>query len=246
MTRGRKKRPDFDFSDIEKAKNDVRQYFNSVPRDCLLSFDELFQLFENDCNQFATIGKLAGVTRERIRQMYDTYFKGFFPRRQSGRKRQRICIRKKVVKRKSEAKAITDDSPAGVSAHLAAKNNLPFERKLNRHENQFMLHRREISINGHKCAVRTACKNTKGPYWSFGVRGRDVRYSEFVICIALQSGEPILTYVIPAKELEGTSAIFMRSEAIPRRRETPWTKRHDWSRYREAWHLLGEPKTVAA
>ena len=59
------------------------------------SFEELLEIFRNDCLKFSEIGKQFGVSRERIRQIYQHYFSQVIPRRPNGRVREKVCTLKK-------------------------------------------------------------------------------------------------------------------------------------------------------
>lgn len=51
-----------------KDKQQAKQAFDSHPRKCSLSFDELFGLFQIDCNNFQGIGtkSVPKITREAV------------------------------------------------------------------------------------------------------------------------------------------------------------------------------------
>lgn len=63
---------------------------SGTPRKMTMTFDELFEAFQSDCITQVQIAKANNVSRERIRQIYDEWFRDLFEDK-SGRDRVAAC-----------------------------------------------------------------------------------------------------------------------------------------------------------
>jgi hypothetical protein len=224
--RGRKK------AKIESLE-EARKYFNSTYGH-LISYDELCKLFKNDCITFAYIGKeILHVTRERVRVIYDRYFKAHLPLRKTGHVRKTVCIRKFRASERNTLKQIKDLSPAGIGADLAQKRTLPVERVITS-ESAKSVSAFLLRVNRQVCTVRICQANSKR--WTFNLKQK-VTSPYFGICIVMNQGEVVNTYIVPSKKFSRSKVIYIRNQAHESNHTTRNSK-YNWAPYLEAWHLL--------
>lgn len=227
-----------EFGNIEEAKQvfniNQARYHSKLP-----GFEELFNLFSNNCTTFSDIGRELGLTREAIRYIYNKYFRRFLGGK-SGRVRVKVCSR---LNRLSLIIKKFNQFPA--TRVLLEITGGKLEIKPVGLSKKFMV------INGHKCLV----KNTFA--WrrmnEFALRfhlpislsRNSLMGTDFLIIISGRDKEKIF-FIIPTSVILGVSpekaerwSIFIPSTNVVYNNHPP---RIDFWEYAKAWHLLETPK----
>lgn len=207
------------------------------PKRLRLSFDELLDRFSLDCNTFTSIGIESGVSRERIRQVYNKYFRAILGEHRDGRTRVKICTRKRNSVKRQELAAQDPVRFLDVLtlARAAGKHAGPsigvYSKKGVR------VRTTSIEINGKMCAVRRCGKPTQTspkthPYWR--IHARINAATEFIICVTAAG-----VFVVPAKDVASYSGWLYIPTVRPEDSRYPtYPRRVDFWKYHEAWSLI--------
>ena len=100
-----------------------------------------------------------------------------------------------------------------------------------------------VDVNGVLCTIQLRKGGTKSPngreYARFDVNG-DVKRAKVALW-AMRSGRVMRAYVIPLTHLRTVASVYLPVDgkyAVGNSHKT----RKDWTRYEDAWHLLGGVK----
>jgi hypothetical protein len=204
-----------------------------------LSFDEFFQYFQADCVRYGAIGAQIGVSRERVRQIYNRYFRELFNGK-NGKQRWHACsVESRNVKIAHSIKELLDQPmpravidqarAAGCIIDVIAYDDVSAGR----------VKKHRLSINGHRCEVRASIKTGKG-YFRMRIR-RSVLEAVEAVLLLCKEGEVERLFVVPSKVLLGRSKSSSISFRVPGERYSN-SKRSktglDFRSYENAWHLL--------
>src|ERR1700722_15181243 len=167
-----------------------------------LSFDRLLQLFTDDCTSFQSIGKMSeqAVSRERIRQIYDEYFKFLMPDERSGRKRTKLCALKK---RAVASRTLPDKLAAKVIAERARTQGYNVRKVPTLDHGKFRAHR--LLIEGKMCMVHHILKasrtNREGQHLYCAIHLSKNSLPDIDFCVILVGIEdrPSTIFFIPKK-----------------------------------------------
>src|SRR6185437_1125180 len=90
-----------------KARWDAREKYRSSKHN--LTFEELFEYFKADCVRQTRVAELAGITRQRIHQIYNKWFRDLFEGK-SGHDRRHACTleNRQVELKRAEAELFED------------------------------------------------------------------------------------------------------------------------------------------
>jgi hypothetical protein len=213
-----------------------------------LTFDELLGHFANDCMSFTAIGALIceeGITRERVRQIYNQYFRDLLPGKKTGRRRVRICTLKRRAVATSFAKSdFSDDEILGKVAKLATEASCVVERSLVGNEWKKGAFRR-ILINNSNYAVYIAharCYSGGGktPRCRFEISRTVLREVAGIVFVLEVDGFENRVLVIPSRHVtravrETGNSLFLYPPLV--RHPVVSTKPFilDWNQYENAW-----------
>lgn len=207
-----------------------------------LSFDELYGLFQNDCNSFTDIGRLSNppVTRERIRQIYREYFADAVGR-PNGQTRIRVCTLKRWNYAASE---LPSQFPARQIAEKAIEQGfrcvqIAYDSPSN---SRYNFQSRRLWINGKLVALRgtntvaNVSKSVEYVHWSTHPH-IECGYHVFVAAI---DGYPMRFFVVPTVDLVGkSSGVYARLDANYRYKKRNGRWNGGWlAQYEDAWHYL--------
>lgn len=213
----------------------------SRPR-AFASFDDMLDSFASECMSWSDIGVGLGVSRERVRQVYNRYFAALFPWHKSpGRKRVKVCTR---LRRQEARQNATPRGNAALVAALAIDRGLIVEAVISKLGNgRVQGASRYLTINGHQVNARVSRKAFRLPkalvsYYRFPLPGQVPRCA-FVVLVAGQ-----MIFVMPRDVFVEWRGNARQSRYIPEHPNTYKLNAHlgqtDWIwQYREAWHLLG-------
>jgi len=225
-------------------------------RKCFLGFDELFELFKNDCNNFEFIGQKAGVSKERIRQIYKEYFKDIFLHRSGGHKRQKMCTLKKWSQ---EAKELPEDGlirkiVLEATSRNFSTNRIPMRIRVKKSGEQTYyqnkkivgLKKRSLLINNKKCRLllfTSVLKIGKHRYTATRFSPTFLKKYDFVIITQQTPDYPERVFIIPAEIIfEFAASLETRNLYVPLLKTPVYRNRPskiDFWRYENAWHLIG-------
>ena len=230
----------------------------------LLTFDELLDHFANDCMTFADIGKIivdGGMTRERVRQLYNRYFVGLFPTRKNGRKRQKVCILKRRHIAKKEA--MTNFSDDELLAYVAQKAQLAgyiVHRKVENRGSSAFANKNILLMNGSSYTVHfvqsALARSHDSPalFFSVGFSSRILKSTKGAIIVTRREGVEHI-FIVPSREVlakYGSGKHRVTVCIAPERRPVYKNNvpRLDWWKYENAWppqkeKIVGVPLTQA-
>lgn len=213
---------------------EMREYYNSFSHLHSLSFDELFDLFSSDCNSFASIGRIANLSRERVRQIYHCYFKPLFPNRPSGRKRQKFCKLKRTKVLETNL-GPSDDNFVGLIARIADEKGIGFKLKVRKSK----LHVRNsiIFLNRKLCKIKVSrdygSKHGNPHRYRWYIRS-ERNQPDFYILLGVDQSQVNALYIVPHSEIPKSGDIRTTENSSSNSRLT----KYNWTKYKDAWFLL--------
>jgi hypothetical protein len=221
----------------EKEKYEFGEYH----RKCRLSFDELFTHFANKYNTHLAIAEAAGVTRERIRQIYNKHFRQFFGN-MSGRELRSANV---LAIRSVESKTAWEgDETLRVIGEKAQKAGCSIEAVLNPY-----LRTKSLLIEGKMCGVHTlhntvSVLRTRVKYTHTSVLVVQASRNFAEIFRVCPQGYQERIFVIPFSAWAHLASGSRKSFYLPLE-HTPLYNNHaskiDYWKYEDAWHLLKDP-----
>lgn len=217
----------------------IRKYGSDIIRD----FKDLETKHYWD---MGSIAKKYGLSRERIRQIYNRLslvpYRIIRKRKRIDRENQkqsmdRFCDPRQKVSVFKENSLLKKGADIEL---LAFQKMIELNMQVEFQKNTIY----DMIVNGHKVDIKGCyCKKTNGglsKYFHFGVRKNQLEQCKFIICYAV----PIDTfYIIPVSILNSTS-IFIRTNnryshsTHPELAEYYKKRGQKYSQYKEAWHLL--------
>jgi hypothetical protein len=221
------------------SPEEAKEQYDSLPKSRVpFSYDELKDLFDKGLTQKA-IAKLAGVSRERIRQLHAAYFAPFDL---SGRERYKI-ITKERQKQKATAHAEAIDKlwalkMAGLEKGLNVEPIITDYSPVRCYNNL-------ARVNGHLCGVHYA-KSTSHPsihrsYFNVNISRSLIENTEFTIIFTGEDARP--AFILPSKIISDLQWRGRPHKTIylPEKKLLPYNNQYpkiDWWNYMEAWHQL--------
>lgn len=205
-----------------------------------LSDEELLELLSVPCNTFSSIAVAAGVTRERIRQIYNKKFKHRLGTRKTGRDRVHVCTRLHIA---ADSRLRPEDPCTAAVWDRAKESGLDVQQVKYQWSSKSSPHRfykRMLRINGHIVVVAVSADKAWYPraeYYSAGYykistkRLHNMRGAKFVAGL-MPTGS---IYVFPAGVV-GSRSVYIRT--TPRGEGMRGRPKINHEDYREAWHLL--------
>lgn len=225
-----------------------RQHLEHRGTKAHVSFDRLVELFGNDCTSFADIAREFGITRERVRQIYQQYFTRVFPNRSGGRVRRKLCALKTNAVRKGDFSSGVPQLLTRIAEIVCSRgyvcNKIPKGIKGN-YIAAFKTS--SLSINGKICGVHCLMNEYRTPrrkskYTLFLLRRTSVEKYDFLIILRqIETNEQ--WFVVPVPVLLGSwdtakkkKTFYIRDKKIPVYHNR-YPKIEFWD-YLDAWHLL--------
>jgi hypothetical protein len=214
-------------------------------RKTALQFDELLDLFANDCLTFAEIGRRLGeeaLSRERVRQIYNKYFRGFFPRRRGGRLRRRVCA---LRRRHIAAKDFAGNEALAKIYRLAGKAGVAVEKAFIAGSRQPRFRRKGALIGGALYVIHHAkilFHQRRRSYARALLRVSTLHRAAGVIVLQ-ETGSGERVFIFPSRDIletysreieaRGEICLFIPTEKLPVYRNRK--PRLDWWKYENAW-----------
>mgnify|MGYP003393879720 CR=1 FL=1 len=225
-----------------------------------LTFDQLFLLFIQKDLSFSSIAKEANLSRERIRQIYNTYFLSIFKIDTKTRKMKvRVELKDKVqaikIRQAEEALNLLEGSVKVVLSKAqqvgCTVKAIP-QRRLNSNVLSGKVFRKRLLINDQTCSILFARTyfNPDGKYDNYYAH---VHFSpvlldsfKFLILHINIPSFPETFYVIPCdellkrlveKKLKKTINIYIPLKKVFVKNDSIYSF---FETYKEAWHLLSQ------
>ena len=198
------------------------------------AFVKLRLLLGDPVLSYERIGGTFGLTRQRIAQLAEQF--GIDVKKRL-RERRRLRRPRAVIVR---------PYPPGVAAVIKKMKQSgvqvrPYNARLACEENRYRRSQTKVLVNGALCVIqlrpaRRVTPTSERQYARFDV-GQETRRVQAAI-FAMQKGPRKKLYVVPTAHLRKLSAVYIPATgkyAAGRGKES----RRDWTRYENAWHLLG-------
>ena len=217
-----------------------------VPQDHKIAFEErhgkgslrrLYTLLARDCNTFVEIGRMFGVTNERIRQIYKQRLAPHLPKK-NGRERQRACTLARIhFLRKGES------FPKHVLVVWGKAKKLGFPVS---HVNHiYCTISKELLINGKLCKIYRTHPSSQsqpnGPLYAHTTIAPAGSYAFLIVVINIK-GMRETYFIIPGEQFDNISRFKNKRGYTRRSLNLPIGPKHQadnpWREYENAWHLL--------
>ena len=180
-------------------------------RKITLSFDEFLDYFANDCMSFKDVAQIAcegGASRERIRRLYEKYFRQLFPSNRTGQERQQICVLKqhRVAVRMAVHDFSGNPSLAKIARH-AKEAGCTVERVVSRKWRQLVVSHRLLLIN-EMCYQVYCTRNVSRPsvrclarYSHVGILKQSLQQVVGIIVLQEGVGSADRIFIIPTRDV---------------------------------------------
>jgi|GEM_PF-4626655 len=208
---------------------------NAYRRKGSLSFEQLFELFGNDCSSMEDIAGLDGTTKQAVNFLYHRYFRGLTSRK-DGHHRRKICIiKKRIAAKKSEPV----DGVVRKIWLIAKKEGFKVGKALGKDRKSWFL-TQTISIENKNCRVHHLQRASSKGHARLNANSPLLKRHEFLIVIRTIPGFPETIFIIPTKViLEVLGERSNRKIDLPCKKDNHLPKpRVDFWQYEQAWHLL--------
>ncbi len=216
-----------------------------------LNFDEFLDHFANDCMSFTDVAQIAcegGVSRERIRQLYQKYFRRLFPAKRTGQERQQICtLKRRRVAVEMAMHDFSGNSSLAKVARYAKEAGCTVERVVWQKKGRQFVSRRLLSIYGMRYQVY-CCRNVRRPqvpligrYSHVTVLKQSLHRVTGIIVLQEDVGPANRIFIIPTRDVLDAYGSHERrslSLLVPIERRPICQKsrtRLAWGKYENAW-----------
>ncbi|MBI2030337.1 hypothetical protein HYT05_01815 [Candidatus Kaiserbacteria bacterium] len=238
-----------------KARWDKAYKYTTRKHKLDLSFEELFEYFKADCVRHIHVAEVAGVTRERIRQIYNQYFRELFDDKSGSERRKAYTPINRLVKvKRSEHELFNNDTFVKKIVEKARAAGctveaIPHLFKGEIHSGRVTI--RKLLINGHLCSlhqITTAwqrCISGGRFYASTNIRRSTMIATEALILHTEAAGFTERIFVIPTAILRAAhpsaatrrdTCLYLPTQKLPVYRNI---RSHiDYWQHEDAWHLL--------
>ncbi|MDP1688631.1 MAG: hypothetical protein Q8L47_00670 [bacterium] len=205
------------------------------------SLFKLYSLFAEDCKSFTEIGKIIGLTKQRISQIYKQDIMPFLPFK-SGRERVRQC---------TLASVHLDRFPKATLAvwREGRKNGVVVSHlnSINSNSNVYTL-RTGLILNGKRCRIASISNQLSPPgcqrkYARLLVTSKSLRKFDFLICVLYITKSKKQFFIIPTADLlsgpyikSAIKCFYLPYEILPVFNNI--IPKLVWSSYINAWHLI--------
>lgn len=221
-----------------------------------LSFENWLEYFKADYVRFSEIAEETKLTGERVRQIYNAYFRCLFKGKSGTERRQFCTLENRLVKlRQSEVELFAHNPTINSVAEKARAAGCTVEvvPQLVDGRPDGTLCSTRLSINGHVTSLHHLedawfAKTTSRTYARGSVKSSGLCGVQACIFHTTLPGFPVRDYVFPDQMLEGIRLgrgvinFYFPMENLPVYRNS--RPRIDYRKYEDAWHLL-PPKQSA-
>lgn len=201
------------------------------------SLTKLYKLLTKDCLTFGEIGeKLDGLSRERIRQIYEKRLAPYLPQK-NGRERRHLCTLSRI-----RFLGKNNAYPPHVLAVWQEARKYAFVVQPVR-SNYYAL-RKDLFINKKRCRVLEPYIAYKGKkrYANSHIGVEQERHVEYYIMVIKQEK---CFFIIPSQNLQILSHYRNAKGYLVRHIQIPldpsmyhWARKIDWLIYKNAWHFF--------
>ena len=216
-----------------------------------LTFDELFRLFENNCNT-TTIARKVGISSERVRQLYGKYFQKLLGGKSiSNRRRSQIIAQQKTRTRRSAEEFL---GSAGMRTILKKARSAGWKVKIIPCARSGIFSgavlTRVVKINGRRCSLHHLTKafktspKARRDYARTTISERTIGSVDTLVVRSTIEGFPEHTFIIPAAHVrrllvsteKKEVSLYFPIEHLPVYKNS--RPRLDMWEYEDAWHFL--------
>lgn len=216
------------------------------------SLQRLYALLARDCNTFTEIGGVFGLTRERIRQIYEKRLAPYLPKK-NGRERQGSCMLSRIH---FYGKYKKRGFPEYVLHVWRRARKLGFFVSHINHvyvfgeTRQISTSFKELLINGRLCKIYHAytCQqsNARGGFYAHLCLGGVTEMGScafFVVAVAIKNVKKTYFIIpVPCDQLDNVAIYKDKKGYVKRFINLPLGSKHlesnPWRKYENAWHLL--------
>jgi len=252
-----------DHPDVQaaKARWDAARRKASFSRKSSFSFENFFERFKDEGVRLSALQKDTGLTRERLRQIYNQYFRPLFGNRSGKERLHNHVVRTRFAKiKEAEAelfstnelirRAVTDARARGFVVEAVPLQTTG--------EEVGVVSTTLLRINGHLCSVKRASR-------IFATRGMRKRYISTTVALSVleqvdmliiytePEGLPERTFILSTKDIRAAyrRPITQTFRTLYLPTEKPSQSRDNYSRlkywkYKDAWRLLRHKKQQPA
>ncbi len=217
-----------------------------------IGFEEWFEYFKANCHRMSTLGEHAGISRERVRQIYNKHFRSLFGER-SGVERLKACTaEQRLVSAKRQENDLFADPEVRpiITQALAAGCTVAAIKQSNQTNMAYLVRTRIVLINGYVVSLRTIRnKHKTSPglrrFYAHATLSRASLESEDATIIrTAAAGCQERIFVLPNTVLiekyfvttKNKASIYLPLEKLPVYRNS--MTKINWWLYENAWHLL--------
>lgn len=213
-----------------------------------VTFEQYFAYFRKGILN-VRIAELVGLSSERIRKIYDQYFRQLFGGK-SGRERMKaIALENRIANLKYLERRLFNDNATVKKIVRQARGAGCTVEAVSGYSMYKVMHK-YLLIDGHRCSVHRATykmliPGMKSYYARVAVRCSSITEEKAIIIHSAIPGEVERTFVIPTVALRKAMPVIMKRERtwiyLPTKK-IPAYRNHlpqmDFWRYEGAWHLL--------
>ena len=234
--------------DVRRVRRRFEQQQRGRRTKCNLGYAELWDLFSDSSKSFTSIGDEAGITKQRVSEIFKRYFAEFLIGK-GGNQRSKARHLKNHC---AAARTFPPDTVIGKVADLALQNHCLALRMPARQWKvalQTMFLKNALIINSQRCMIYNPRnvflpnKESAYAYAHVEVLRRKLSDYDFVVIYTKPVGRAERVFIIPCEEVRKVSRTGS-SRGVPlyipleRIRSSTLRPKIDYWRYENAWHLL--------
>lgn len=238
---------DVDEKVLQEAKDKWNEHLSRNGSKVRLSFAEMYNYFET-CVSYSEIAQKVGVSRERVRQIFNKHFCTIFgedlvrdKQKERNKEKKKLSheeIEKVMFNKKPFSSVVESAKLAGCDIHITSTSG------------SCHIKLKKLLVNGHLCSLKTMKTSFIPPggtrsfvHTSVGKpTDEKLRYIIFYYKV---EGFPERIFVVPYQTIEG---VFFKTKNkkradlyIPTKKCSAYKNRFpllDWWKYENAWHLV--------
>jgi hypothetical protein len=222
---------------VQAAKKRWDDPLHQVQRKHTATFEELFEYFKQPASSHIAIAEKLALSRERVRQLYETYFQEIFGISAQDRRDE---YTREILKHHPRMKVV---------AAQASEAGCLFQLIPVRADKRILPCRSSALVNGHLCSVhfaRTDARMKKSHTYGRIHVPTETLYSVYaLICHVSVKGLPERTFILPAQDIRIAYGVLrdQKSHSLYLPFDRPIHLKSarpkiDYWKYENAWKLL--------
>lgn len=221
-----------------------------------LTFEQLFDYFKVDEVRHLHIARQAGLSRERVRQIYNKYFRDIFEGSRGRERREAYAHKSRKDRAKQSIKCLLSNDKA-LAAITKSVHRAGGVVEFVGRDNQQSVYTNRVCANGHLCSVYKLYNSWSTPkakreYARVTLAPSTIQTTEAVIFYSGVNGYTPLIFVVPTSTLLNAFPDLeykRKGMVIPLKKLPSYNNqktRIDWWQHEEAWHHLPQKSTKTA